>query len=286
MTIQPVTCAVPLQRINSLQAVGQLAKNSARVVAGASHNMMLNPKMLTRNSLIASTFILVVSRIAIAFQSAKKAKGTPEESYRQKEAIKTTIREAGGWSLTYGFFRGVEYLTRLALRRTFGIERQDMGLGLKDFRHEIGHALKRRKSPFNGVRPIEMVDNYSFSYSQKSRYDKLEPFVEWLHKKLPLSKETFIDDAARKLARMKALYKWVPVIAATLPTILMSGVLLERYTRDHADEMADNVVNKWRVGFDGGKPKTDPGKPNLNSLAFNAYFNRINELQSQRQPLR
>jgi len=267
-----------LEHLSIAQSGRQLAVNSVRVMAGVTHNMMLNPKLMTRNSLILSTLILVLSRIGIAFQSANKAKGTPDAAFRQKEAIKTTIREAGGWTLTYGFFRGVENLTRKAMRDYFGIEKQTFGLGLRDLGREFGRALRREKSPFNGVKPIEMVDNYQFNFTQKARYQKLDGTIEKLFKTFRLSKETFADDAVRQLSRLKGLYKWVPVIVGTVPTVILSGVILERYTRDHADEMADKLAGKLH-GHAG--PSGQNGGAQANG-AFSAFMSQVNAQQQQR----
>lgn len=273
-----------MPRISTLAAAKQLGTNTSKAMGGITHNLMLNPKLLRRNSLIFSTLILVLSRIGIAFQTAQKAKGTEEESYRFKEAVKTTIREAGGWTLTYGFFRGVEYITRLGLRRWFGIEKQDLGLGLDDLKKEFGYAVRREKSPFKGVKHIEKLDNYQFNYAQQARYDKIDPYVERFitraRKFFKKGVEHFPNESLRKLHRLRGIYNLLPVIAATIPTVILSGVLLERYTRDNADRLAENMTHKWRVGFDGAKP----AEQTRNSIAFNAYFNRILELQGGRMP--
>ena len=278
-----MTSPVVSSSLSVAGAARQLARNSARTLTGVTHNLMQNPTLITRNSLIVSTLILVLSRIGITFQSANKTKGTPEASFRRKEAIKTTFREACGWTVTYGLFRGIENLTRKIMRDYFGIEKQTHGLGLSNLKHELGYALRREKSHFKGVKPIELVDNYQFGFTQTARYEKLKPAIDRLFKALHLN--TTVTDAT---ARLKGLYKWAPVVAATIPTVLLSGVVLERYARDHADNLAENLSSKWHAGFDpasgGGvqNPVPTPSPGGGSTQAYNAF---MNQAQQQQRPM-
>lgn len=74
---------------------------------------------LKSNIAVIGILIQVIARIIVAYNSAQKAKGTPDEAYRRMEFIRTTIRESLGWSLGFGGFRMFELMIKKGVRRFF-----------------------------------------------------------------------------------------------------------------------------------------------------------------------
>ncbi len=99
-----------------------LAENTARVFKQQSSSLLFDPISIKNNALIISALMLVTARIVLSNLAAVKAKGTPDENFRRTEAIKTSIREGGGWVLSYLFFRLLQRLTKRSISRAFYIQ--------------------------------------------------------------------------------------------------------------------------------------------------------------------
>lgn len=228
------------------------ALNLGKIFANKGSSFVHNPGLLNNQSLIMASLVLVVNRAAIANYTAIKAQGTPEGPYRTHEAYRTTIREFLGFTGGFIVLRQIQGFLKNKTREHFGIKDDP-----NPNRYELVKNLTQWfKDPSNTEKKIGSF-NPQFFYHTKPGIDLEQENVKSLISRVQkacskVGVEVLQDKHAQK-AFMRQVYNMGPIVLASIPTVGLAGVLLEKFTRDHADQVADFISK--HLG-DNHKPNT------------------------------
>jgi hypothetical protein len=274
--------------------------NVRKVIAHKSDSLILNAPRFRNNALLFSSLILVLSRIGVANITAAKARGTAESSYRNREAIRTQIREIGGFTFTFVVLRAFQEVVKSLMRKSFGIKESG---GPEDypFLKNLGAALKGEQIPeefnFKLDRPTE------FKVDAGSRASQwVKGAAEWFHAKtgnglgVGLSK-TLNPEQFSNL--MKHLYEFAPIVSGSIVAFLLGGFALEKFTREHSNEVVDFLSKRgngagqkptalansgYAVGLNNPSPSPESSNPFMQPVGarMDNYVTRIQQLQAER----
>ncbi len=224
-----------------------LGKNLKTLAGDYGHVVIQDHDMLKVNALIFSTLILSLSRIGISYGSAQKAKETPEEQYRRQEFIRTSIREIGGWTFSYVALRFFERQLRNYIRSEgfLGLGKKGKDILIQYF-EKAGQQFKAWRNgtirPLKAKRgPVEALEETFLQYDSQK-------YTGW--KKALIELFSHNDTQAPTPQKIEKFHKWFPLIAGSIPSVILSGYYLERFTMDHSDRVV-NAMNSW---FNKGKP--------------------------------
>lgn len=212
-------------------------------------------------SLILASFIQVTSRIATANYSAVKAHNTPQADHRYREAIKTTVREFLGFSLSFVFLRFIEGFFRKGINLVFGAKfsKNQSAPNLNHLKRNIGIQI----SQWVGGYPMKPVEDNMIANLHKAvevidfnvgRYKRLGSW--WFRPLFKITDEKLTEAINIKHGQIKNLkiqpqdllkeeflrfHKNVPMLLALIPVCLVSGTLLERFTRNHSEKVVQTL---------------------------------------------
>jgi hypothetical protein len=217
-------------------AIGQLARNTADIVQNTGHRIFYDHAALRRDALVAASLAQVGSRILISNVSAYKAKNTKDGPYRYWQAVNTMIREALGWLLSFGLLRFIEKQVRIGFRRSFGITPPPEPPSMrKQWWQALGKAWRRELHEIPKPTPDPaLIEKFTFGKTPRF-FEKLRPWLE----KIPCMKGKPTTEIVQHLVH------WAPLLISAVPTVILSGYILERFTRDHADSVV-NLLSKSR----------------------------------------
>lgn len=216
--------------------VGRVLWNKAR--------SLNNVEAIKDNSLILASGVLVVSRMIIANISALKAQGTQDGPYRYREAIRTDMRETGGFTLGFLVLRAFQWGIKKGLRKGFNIVDPKSDYQLRE---NLKKAFERRG--IESFKP-DYAQTPKINFKAEGGFGKLGNLLE----KMPGAKTFFGDqlkDATRKGDLFRNIYRKAPIIIGSIPTVFLAGYMLERMTRDHSEDVVDAISK--RFGGDGTK---------------------------------
>ncbi len=263
--VTPRFAATPMS-----SSVRLLVKNSGTLLSDFAYGRIHNIQSFRDNAFIFSSLIQVLSRIFVANRSAQQTRNTPEGPYRYLEAVKTTFREAMGFCLSYlvlrAFQRGAIDFFRNFLHVRSGLSAAPTlfnGLfrrmfnapayvssskgyfpsffgTLKQIGQEVGHYFRGTQKSLS-LKPIDhlfpdVVKNQEIVFNP-ARYKKLSSLVE------VVNRVTFSDMKASPAQKLKVFFDWVPVLLGSIPTILLSGLWLERFSQTKAEPLAKKIAN-------------------------------------------
>lgn len=266
---------------------GLLAKNLKTIAGDYGHNLLQDHASLKINALIVSSLIIVLSRIGIAYGSAQKSKGTPDEEYRRQEFFRTSIREIGGWTLSFFVFRFFERQVKRGILKLLKIGSQS-AVGLKDHLKQMGKDiiqwakgdLKTARVPQRG--PF-IGSEASFSSYDPNVYNK-----PWVKSTIELFSRN--NPSLSVPEKISNFYDWFPILVGSVPAIYLSGYALERFSMDKSKMVVDSF-NNWlnarrqkHLPYNGKNPFLVPHTPQEND--FTNYFYSVRQKQMGRTYLR
>ncbi len=282
-------------RLSGSQALRQFTRHSAQHARNYASHLLDHPSVLKNNAIIFSTLILVLSRIGVAHHSAQKTKNTPEGPHRYREAIRTTMRELGGWTFNYMVFRTSQNLVERGIRKLFGIKEPDKPLRslLTNLRHELSAARHKHPSTVAKYLPkLENLDTFQYTdtafhhlQTQKPKlYKRMRQFFKfWNERVLRQTPKDFSKLSHFKPA-LKALYEWLPLAIGAIPTLYLGGYILERFTRDHSTDVANTLSQRLfpqtNSAAASSTPPTDPISPIpmiASQQQFQSYLNQVQQ---------
>ena len=284
-----------VKKLGASQTVKQLGRNVATIARNGGESLMQDHSRMQNNSLILSSLILALSRVFVSNYSARKSKGTSDGPLRYREAIRTTIREVCGWTFGYVILRWMQNMVKLGMAHQFGIKdkygkpvrftpsyfmdkwkttlrNSPTGQALKASINRDGYEVIRKSR-----RPIgEKV----FEFANVARAEK---FQKWVSKIIPKAAKLSTKEF------MQVAYRWAPIVIGSIPSVVLAGYMLERFTRDHSDEVVATISKRFG-GDAGGGQACDPANPtqactpqiNGAGPGFDSYRARIQQLQSER----
>ncbi|HEY9687655.1 MAG TPA: hypothetical protein V6C52_11830 [Coleofasciculaceae cyanobacterium] len=256
-------------------AFRQLARNTAEILYNKGQSVFHNHAALRKDALVVASLAQVASRIFISNVSAYKAKNTQDGPYRYWQAMNTTLREFLGWILSFGVLRFTEEKIRQWFRRGFGIETPpEPPSMLKQWRQALGKAWRREWHEIPKPAPDPALVE-KFTFKNTARFEKLRPWLE----KIPLLKGKAPAEMVQHLVH------WAPFLLSAIPTILLSGYILERFTRDHADSVV-NLLSHRRKNKENQEqtpPENAFSKSFSSGSCLRKGFNSFcSDIQSQR----
>lgn len=244
-------------------------QNTPRVLQNVGSSIVNKPGFFRDQSLILASLALVISRIVVANISAIKAQGTSEGPFRYRESIRTNMREIGGFLTGFGLLRGFQSFTQKALRKPLGVEVSSLS---------DGYSFKQLWEDLTSkTRPVAFDPKLAYSTDPFIASGELKPLARFVSRAfdapgLKLLKEKSaaqvktegLSKAAADLAKNKAfivngVYKLVPILIGSIPSVALAGYFLERMTRDHSEQIVDVVSNC----LDTKKDETPPNSPSL-----------------------
>jgi hypothetical protein len=229
-------------------------------------DLVEDPAMLKSNAVILSSLVLVLSRIGVANASAQMEKNTPNGKFRYVEALKTTIREILGFTLTYLVLRVFDLSMKFGIRKGLEIPQADQGIKLALIR--LGKQIKQfvKGEALDVIADEKIVNEgrelafHAFKRENNSFYNK----TSWLINLFKLAEKGGGREA--EVAAVKKFYKYFPLILGSIPALILSGYWSERFTLDHSQDLI-RTINRWVNGEPKPtqQPSTTFGAPDLNS---------------------
>jgi hypothetical protein len=292
--------------------IHQFMRNCGTAMGNLVHSMSQNHTALKTNVLVLSSLILVISRIIISQASAKAAKGTPNEPFRYRESIRTFIREAAGWTLSFLLLRTIENVIRAGIRKAFGInltapashllkgaakviESHELkNVGVLETVKKVGSQAKNlvlgRALPAIEKESGTYYANSHFHFNEKNDfYQIFKGFIGMFSPNRHLS----------ATEQMKNFYEWFPILMGSIPAIGMSGYALERFNLDYSQPIIDalaarkkkqaslpmsatlNLPSVPQPLHGTFQPPLQPNSP-LKKSGFNQYVQRVQLGQVER----
>ncbi len=270
--------------------LGQFAKNIGNTFINHGNQLIQDHAALKSNALILCSLILVLSRIAVAFGSAKKAQKTPDGPYRWQEFIRTTIREIGGWTLSFVVLRSIEFAMRAGVRKIFKIKLPNKPGLIKDLGKQVASFVKRDSAQ---AAPVlrQAFTNYGHKATlvpDIARFEKFEGLIN-----LFSSGKGHLS----VVERFKRFYDWFPILVGSIPAIALSGYALERFSMDHSKEVVAKI-SQWRKQPNHNNQAVQAPEEALNTAfsgsgaassfltqqnRFQQYLNSVQGAQAQRE---
>jgi hypothetical protein len=229
-------------------------QNTPRVLQNVGSSIVNKPGFFRDQSLILASLALVISRIVVANISAIKAQGTSEGPFRYRESIRTNMREIGGFLTGFGLLRGFQTFTQKALRKPLGVEVSSLS---------DGYSFKQLWQDLTAkTRPVAFDPKLAYSTDPFIASGELKPLARFMsrvfdapglkglkEKAAAQVKTEGLSEAAATLAKNKAfivngVYKLVPILVGSIPSVALAGYFLERMTRDHSEQIVDVVSNR------------------------------------------
>ncbi len=269
-----------------------LARNATHIMGDFLYGKIHDIQHFKDNAFILSSLIQVLSRIYVANRSAKETQGTKEGPYRYLEAVRTTFREALGFFLSYVVLRTLQRGTvdffRNFLRVSGGITKapgifnplfkrwfkvpnrllpkpDNYFPGFLQTAQRLGQQVTSyfKNGPLAKVELKEIKHLYPdliknrgilLDKSGMPQYKRIEWLVNWVNR---------IAGKDLKLAPAKKLetfFDYFPILFASIPTLLLSGLWLERFSQRKAEPIAQRIARTLskqpRQGFYDSFDKT------------------------------
>jgi hypothetical protein len=290
----------------------QLLQNGVNLARNYLYTLSQNHGSLKTNVLVLSSLILVMSRIAISMGSAKRAEGTPDGPFRYREAIRTFIREAAGWTLSFLVLRAIETGVKAGIRSMFKISLNPDPVLLSNAveKHLMAHELKgaglfrtagslvkqgwdflrgRTLAPVTPLKAPYYGSSFFHFDVNNPLFKKLEGFIGLFSGGRPVSAEE----------KMRNFYRWFPILVGSVPAIGLSGYALERFNLNHSQDII-NALAARKQQKNGLSPSQPVGQAPLSGHAvpvqpavldqsarqvesrFHNYLNRVYSQQISR----
>jgi len=242
--------------LKNLSPLGEMLTNKSR-------SFVHNPALLNLQSLIMASLVLVINRTAIANYSAVKAKDTPDGPYRTHEAYRTTIREFLGFTGGFVVLRQLQGWIKGWVGDAIGVEEKT-----NPNNYKLWDAFKKWwKNPTHKATPFE--PNFTADLTPKVKPGELEPWAKRCIAAARVFKPEALTERTAIEAYLRQVHKVAPIVLASIPTVALAGVLLEKFTRDHADNVADFIGAHFGGHKGGDKKSPKPAAP-VAPAPFNA----------------
>lgn len=253
---------------------GRLAKEMATVASTVTKEALQDHATLKQNTLILSSLIVSLSRVFQSNKSAIKARGTEDGPFRYREAIKTSIREMGGWTFSFLVFRAFQNLAKSAFRKMTGAEKHPSLI--RNAKNDIKLSLKNFASPdkAQNLKPIELKRNFSLHFKPEA-LPKMERFynrfkIDSIYK---FFKQPEAITLAEKTTRLNGIYKLLPIGIGMIPAVYLSGFFLENFTQKHSQSVVEFISKKFNPAS-SAMTNNNPSSPS--SFSGNANGNKLN----------
>lgn len=254
--------------LTTLQAFSGVLTNTRRMVANQSQKLLQNPEGSKQYGVIAASALLVVSRMMVSNYSAVKAIGTDKAAFRRQEAIRTNIREVGGFCSSFGLVLLLAPHFKWLIDKRFGIsdgttdpllvrlfsskanvqKSTEDGL-LKQFGKSIATLWTKKAYQVKSYTPklSELPSPFECNLAKFETSFEGQSLTKIVH---------WFDKTVKPEVLLKRYRELTPYLLATPFTLLVSGVLLEIFTREHSKDVVAFISKAL-----GGDTKNSPKPP-------------------------
>lgn len=196
--------------------------------------LMQDTASLQKSAALWASLIQVLMRCTVSYGSYKKA---PEsDTYTRREAKQAIFREAMAFVASYGIVKVVDSALKQGMNYLAGYQEVRPGtMGFFQAISQAGGILSGRIQ--NVAAPPEVMPGIHEFINTPSQekikgplsQKNLSRFGAWLERKLPASQKTPSSTLLAKKG-YSFLHTWVPIGLASIPSLVLSGWILERLT--------------------------------------------------------
>jgi hypothetical protein len=236
--------------------------NLGRMMGHLGSDLLHKPAMIQSDAIILSTLLLVIARVIIAFKSAFMAPDVEQKNLRLREAIRTTMREVGGWVGSYLVLRAIRRGVQNAMNWAVGLQPANLPPVAyeklaADFRQQWQTFWQGKPLPTPRPTALEALEA-----SPPVVFSPQAPLLRALQRLGGHRAWVGLDP----MAATKTLYKWLPISIGSLASLALSGFVLEWFTLNHADQVATALA---RLSPHHREPSPTEATPTTSSPAAN-----------------
>jgi hypothetical protein len=270
--------------------VSQLLRNATVIAGHFVQDFAHAPAMVQADAVVLSTLALVTARVCIAFGTASKETDPEQSVLRWREAIRTGMREIGGWICSYLVLKAVRRQAQQIINKGVGllpVPKPPIGFGklVTDFKAQLlafrSNAIPLPTPVANTLQALEFTPEVAFANRSvvKTGLQQLQ--------KTALFKDIHVDSALRHI------HNWGPITVGSLSSLILSGFMLEWFTLHHADNVAKLITQLTdrrqlkaspRLSTNTIGPTPLPKGPNksvpLPPTSFSATSDKLNRTQA------
>ncbi|MEB3206291.1 MAG: hypothetical protein VKK59_02945, partial [Vampirovibrionales bacterium] len=217
----------------------QLTQNLRKIITNTFNQH--EPSDMRIHILTLGNFVLCSLRAGVSLISAKLSKDTPQEEYRFRQAVQTVMREFGGFVLTFIFpLKLIKSLVESRLQKGLGVQFSSqqcysLGHAIKDTAQQLHCAIQRKALP--------AIKSYGFRSGTESEVVAVDATKRLTRMLTPLVQKI---KAPSDIAKWNILYKYLPPLVAAIPTLLLSGIMLERFSLSRSADVVDAIADMAR----------------------------------------
>jgi hypothetical protein len=232
----------------------------ARAAKYAAADVLYDPASLKNNGFILSSLVQVALRITLGWINEKATQDPGQKDLRFREAIRTTLRETGGFTMSYMVLRETEKIIKAVLEKLQGpaarVKRPPMAFDrlCRDLSQGFKALFQGKPLPKlspNRLEELEKTAPYiPDMQSVLGRWFTRQTQNGWLKGKNPA-------------ALMKLTHEWLPVSIGSAVAVALSGFWLEWLTLHKSEQIVtftSKQIKKHRI-----RPK---GIPDFNVNEF------------------
>jgi hypothetical protein len=217
-----------------IQQLPKLAVNTGKIAGHVVSDVVHSPQAFKNEAMIFASLILVLSRIGVSFHSVTNAPTPSQKTYRHREAIRTFIREAGGWTASFMVLRWVTSLSEKLFERFSGAQFSTLPpRGLQKAKAALskqGNAfLKSLPLPTPSPTPVTALEA-----TKQLSFNPQSPLGQWVKHLKP---------QADVLPILTKLHRVVPITVGSLASVLLSGFALEWFTINKSEQTVQELTH-------------------------------------------
>ncbi|MBX2861227.1 MAG: hypothetical protein KTR14_08325 [Vampirovibrio sp.] len=248
MTVAAVHTAAHTAAQATAKVTGPRVKQMFHNLGGHAQELFENYNYVRENALIIATVVMILSRWSVSSNSIRKAKNPEQKQHRTFEFYRMMMRDSLGMALTYLVLRASQRALTKRMNQYFGIATKRAPGFTKRIVGEVrdllqGNSQQRVFQTYQGAPAPSSFEN-------KKAYD-------WLKKKGILNVFAKEKDKAGNIRseqqRLKKFIYWSSFWVSTIPTVYVSGSVVERFNRKHGEAFIN-----WMTGDEHHKAPDHP----------------------------
>ena len=244
----------------------------AKAAKYAADDFIYDPATLKRDGFIVSTLVQVILRIILGWANEKATQDPGQKDLRFREAIRTTLREIGGFTLSYVVLRKIESMVKAVLSLLQGpaptIDRPPVAFErfCRDMRDGLSALMQGKPLP-------KLVANRLEDLEKTAPYvpDMQSTLGRWFTKQT----QKGLLKGKNPVQLMKLTREWLPISIGSAVAVVLSGFWLEWLTLHKSEQI---------VNFTSGQIKKHRFRPKgIPDFNVNEFVGGVMEERWRRQ---